>query len=90
MCSLSQSAADNTALAVVLYKATDDPVITNPAADVRATVGTLVSLPKQLCHQRWVVFPAMMDDSDKFCHPHQPTQLLDPEVVVRVVLNIEK
>ncbi|CAB1448166.1 unnamed protein product [Pleuronectes platessa] len=60
------------ALAVVLHNATDDPVNSDPAADVRATVGTLVSLPKQLCHQRWVVTAPMMDDSDKFCltSPH--------------------
>ncbi len=78
--SLSPSAADSAMLAVVFHKATDDPVNTNPAADVGATAGTLVSLPKQLCHQRWVVSPAMMDDSDKFCHPRQPTQLLDSGV----------
>ncbi|KAG8013494.1 hypothetical protein GBF38_021890, partial [Nibea albiflora] len=74
--SLSPSAADSATLAVLFHKDTDDPVITNPAADVEATAGMLVSLPKQLCHQRWVVSPVMMDDSDKFCHPRQPTQLL--------------
>ncbi|KAI4804880.1 hypothetical protein KUCAC02_026491, partial [Chaenocephalus aceratus] len=67
-------------LAVVFHKDTDDPVNTHPAADVGATAGTPVSLPKQLCHQRWAVSPAMMDDSDKFCHPRKPTQLLDSGV----------
>eukprot|EP00064_Thunnus_orientalis_P010422 superscaffoldBa00001417_g10448 len=46
------SAADSTTLAVVFHKATNDPVNSNPAADVGAMAGTLVSLPKQLCHQR--------------------------------------
>lgn len=44
----------------------DDSVGAHPAADVRATAGTPVSLPKQLCHQRWEVSLAMMDESDKF------------------------
>lgn len=42
----------------------DDSVGAHPAADVRATAGTPVSLPKQLCHQRWEVSLAMMDESD--------------------------
>lgn len=55
-------------MAVVLHKATDDPVNTIPAADVGAMAGMLVSLPKQLCHQRWVASLAMINDLDKFCH----------------------
>lgn len=75
--SLSPSATDSTVVAAVFHKATDGRVNNDPAADVGAAVGTLVSLPKQLCPQRWVDSPAMMDHSDKFCHAPQPTQLLD-------------
>lgn len=74
---LRPSTEDSALLAVVSHKDSHDPVNTNPAADVEATAGTLVSLPEQLCHQRWVVSLAMMDDSDKFGHLIQPTQLLD-------------
>ncbi|KAK2825877.1 hypothetical protein Q5P01_020091 [Channa striata] len=61
-------AGDGAVLAVVFHKAADDPVTTSPAADVGAAAGMPVSLPKQLCHQRWVASLAVMDDSDKFCH----------------------
>jgi len=67
----------------MFHKTTDDPVNINPAADVGATTGTLVSLPKQLSHQRLEVSPAMMDDSDKLCHPLQPVQLKDLSVLQR-------
>lgn len=69
----------------MFHKATDDPVDTRPAADVGAKSGMVVSLPKQLCHQRWVAPVAMMDGFDKFCHPHQPTQLLGSWVLQQLI-----
>lgn len=75
--SLRPSTGDSAMLTVVFHKSTDDPVNTSTAADVGATSGMAVSLPKQLCQQRWVAPLAMTDGLDKFSHPHQPTQLLD-------------